>query len=163
MEAECKFADTFTDASACVCGCVCVVHVYVCVRKHCTCAQQCVDPDAPINTSANDCLSAFTDAFAETFSSPHLCCAACAYNRFLITLPGGRRTAGGKGRAANCHTGSLERQVAVETWCVRAVSFKQQLQKPTTERVLLADLHVELWSLFVTSWKLTGWSVHVSV
>jgi len=33
---------------------------------------------------------------------------------------------------------------AVETSCVRAVSIKQQLKKPTTERVLLADIHVEL-------------------
>jgi len=38
--------------------------------------------------------------------------------------------------------------------CVRTVSIKQQLQGPTTERVLLADLHVVLWSLFVTSGKL---------
>jgi len=30
---------------------------------------------------------------------------------------------------------------------VHTVSAKQQLQKPTTERVLLADLHVEIWSL----------------
>jgi len=39
-----------------------------------------------------------------------------------------------------------ERQVAVKTWRVRAVSVKQQLQRPTTERVLLADLQVELRS-----------------
>jgi len=32
----------------------------------------------------------------------------------------------------------------------------QQLQRPTAERVLLADLHAELWSLFVTSGKLAG-------
>jgi len=54
----------------------------------------------------------------------------------------------------------LERQVAVETLRVHAVSNKQQLQRPTTERVLLADLHVELWSLFVTSGKLAGRLVH---
>jgi len=30
---------------------------------------------------------------------------------------------------------------------MRAVSVMQQLQRPTTERVLLADLHVELQSL----------------
>ena len=33
-----------------------------------------------------------------------------------------------------------ERQVAVKTWRVRAVSVKQQLQRPTTERVLV---HIE--------------------
>jgi len=37
------------------------------------------------DASANACtrLCAFTD----TFSSAHLCCADCAYDRFLITLP----------------------------------------------------------------------------
>jgi len=40
---------------------------------------------------------------------------------------------------------------------VHTVSVKQ----PTTEQVLLADLHVELWSLYVTSGKLAGWLVHV--
>jgi len=39
--------------------------------------------------------------------------------------------------------------------------IKQQLQRPTTERVLLADLHAELRSLFVISRKLAGWSVHM--
>ena len=30
---------------------------------------------------------------------------------------------------------------------MRTVSVKQQLQRPTTERELLADLHAELWYL----------------
>ena len=38
----------------------------------------------------------FSDEFTGSFSSAHLCCAACAYNHFLS-----RRTAGGKGRAAD--------------------------------------------------------------
>ena len=33
--------------------------------------------------------------------------------------------------------------------------------RPTTKPVFLADLHVVLWSLFVTSGKLPGWSVHL--
>jgi len=64
---------------------------------------------------------------------------------FYWTMDGGKR--------------SLERQVG--QWCVRAVSVKKQLQMPTTERVLLADLHAELRSLFFTSGKLAGGSLHV--
>ena len=58
--------------------------------------------------------------------------------------------AGGKGRAAGCHAGAQNvkwANAAVETWRVRTVSIKQQLWKPTTEQVLLADCHVELQSL----------------
>ena len=44
---------------------------------------------------------------------------------------------------------------------MRAVSVKKQLQMPTTEQVLLADLHAELRSLFFTSGKLAGGSLHV--
>jgi len=115
----------------------------------CTYAQQCADVSAKV--------------FTETFLSAHLCCAACAYNRFLITLPSERRVAncGREGERSWLSHWCLEHQVAVETWRVCAVSIKQQLWRPTTERVLLADLDVELWSLSVTSGKLAGWSGHV--
>ena len=60
------------------------------------------------------------DAFTETFSSAHLCCNACAYKSFPITLPGEQRAEkeGGKGRAAGCHTGAQNvkwASAAVET------------------------------------------------
>ena len=60
-------------------------------------------------------------------------------------------TNGGGEQLAVTAVPRLERQVgqcaalAVETWLVHAVSIKQQLQKPTTERMLLADLYTELW------------------
>jgi len=46
--------------------------------------------------------------------------------------------------------------------CVHAVDVKQQLQKPTTERVLLDDLHLELRSLVCHFWE-TGRLVSLRV
>ena len=82
-------------------------------------------------------------AFTETFSSTHLCCTVCAYDCFLLlSLANGGR----EGENSWLLRQYLERQVAAETSHARAVSIKKQLQKPTTERVQLADLHAELWS-----------------
>ena len=94
-------------------------------------------------------------------TSPLRCLAACAYNRFLLLSLAN----GGGGRAAGCHTGAQNvkwANAAVETsTCVHCHRQATAIQRPTNEQVLLADLHVELWSLFVTSGKLAGWSVHV--
>jgi len=66
----------------------------------------------------------------------------------------------GGGRAAGCHTGAQNvkwANAAVETsTCVHCHRQATAIQRPTNEQVLLADLHVELWSLFVTSGKLAG-------
>ena len=80
-----------------------VVHIYGCVRK-------CMHVCAAVCGCDRMRLCAFTDTFTETSLSAHLCCAAFAYNRFLL-LPapsanGGRRTVGGNGGATDCHTGA---------------------------------------------------------
>jgi len=91
-------------------------------------------------------------ASTETFSSAHLCCAAV---HTIVSYS--RQTVGGKGRAADCHASTNLKwaSAAVETRRLPTVITKQQLQRPTTERVLLADLHVELWSLLLLG-KLAG-------
>jgi len=148
-------ADAFTDTSACVCGCV---HVYRCVRKRThvytamcwcihvrervhnasACVHRCVHGNSLIHTSLLHCL-----------------------RRFLLLSPA---SGGREGEIRWLSHRCVERQVGqFSNWnltCARC-RVKQQLQRPTTERVLLADLHVELWSLFVTSGKLAGWSVYV--
>ena len=80
---------------------------------------------------------------------------------FSITHPGERREGMGEQLAVTAVPRTSSWPIRQLKLCLCAVSIKQQLQKPTTERVLLADLHVELWSLFVTSGKLADLSVHV--
>jgi len=89
-------------------------------------------------------LCAFTDAFTKTSLPAQLCCLDC------LRRYSPQRTVEGSGREAGCHTGAQNvkwANSAVETQRVRAISIEQQLQRPATERVLLADLHVELRSL----------------
>ena len=134
------------------CGCVRVVHVYgcLCKRKH---AQQCADTDVSV------CLPG---CVCETFSSAHLCCTACAYNHFLLSP--WRTARGGEGESSWLSHQCLECQSQCGSWNLTFVCCQRQataIQRPTSEWVLLADLHVELQSLFVTSGKLAGWSVHV--
>jgi len=69
----------------------------------------------------------------------------CAYNRFLSTANGR------EGRGEQLTVTPVPRTLkwasaAVETRCLPTVSIKQQLQRPANERVLLADLQVELRS-----------------
>ena len=77
--ADASALSTFTGASA----------------NACMYAQQCADADVSLR------VRAFMGEFMETFSSAHLCCAACSHNRFLSQANGGE-----KGRAAGCHTGA---------------------------------------------------------
>jgi len=102
------------------------------------------------------CVRERVCAFIETFSSAHLGSTAV---HTIVPLPSERPAVGGKGRVADCHASTYNLKwanAAVETRCLPTVSIRQQLQRPTNERVLLADLHVELWSLFVTSGKLAS-------
>ena len=78
-------------------------------------------------------------------SRPHVSAALLCIQSF--PLHGERQ--GGKGRAADCHASAYNLKwasAAVETRCLPTVSIKQQLQRPANERVLLADLQVELRS-----------------
>ena len=100
-----------------------------------------------VNASANASVSAFDHVRVHRFVLVCTSLLRCLHIQlFPITLLGRRPMAGGEQLAVR-----LERQVgqcaalAVETWLVHAVSIKQQLQKPTTERMLLADLYTELW------------------
>jgi len=99
-------------------------------------------------------------ALTETILSAHLCCAAWAYNPF----PSERRAANGTREGERSWLSAhlcwlshqcLERQVAVETRRVHAVSIRQQLQKPTTERVLLATftLNSVLFLSLLGNWQ----------
>jgi len=138
MDAEYKLADAFMDASMCICRRV--VHVYRGVRKrmHVQYAQQCASSNGSVCVHGNILVR-----------TSLLCC--CAYNRFLS-----RRTVRGKGRAAGCHASTLNLKwacAAVETRRLPTVSIKQQLQRPTNDRVLIADLHAELQSLCCHFWE----------
>ena len=136
--------------SSCICGPIGVVHVYrcVCKRTHvyiATCGREHVCE----RVCKRVCVRSLK--CSRKRSRPHISAAQTAqpiisdnYSPWQVV------NGGGKGRAVLSER-CLERQVAVESWCVRAVIVKQQLQKPTSERMLLADLQVELWSLFVTS------------
>jgi len=71
---------------------------------------------------------------------------------------------GGEGESSWLSHQCLECQSQCGSWNLTFVCCQRQataIQRPTSEWVLLADLHVELQSLFVTSGKLAGWSVHV--
>ena len=116
------------------------------------------------DASANACtrLCAFTD----TFSSAHLCCADCAYDRFLITLP-----AGGEWRERRREqmavTQCLERQVdqCATCGCRNLTCAWRQHQATATKayKWVSAISWPSHWTAvsFVTSWKLAGWLVHV--
>jgi len=75
-DAEYKLTDAFMDASACVCR-----HVRVITDA---------SSNACTTRMHRNVLMPRTHlcAFTETFLSTRLYCTACAYNRFLITLPG---------------------------------------------------------------------------
>ena len=83
-DAEYKLTDAFMDALACVCR-----HVRVITDA---------SSNARTTRMHSNVLMPRTHlcAFTETFLSTHLYCTACAYNRFLITLPGKRREGRGE-------------------------------------------------------------------
>jgi len=136
-------ASAFTDAST---------NARMHVQQRCAVCghvHECTGPYPWTHLQMHLYLHSITYAFTDLFSSAHLCCAACTYSRFLLLSSAGDQRRGEQ--LAVTAVPRLERQVgqcaalAVETWLVHAVSIKQQLQKPTTERMLLADLYTELW------------------
>ena len=88
---------------------------------------------------------------SQTHSRKRLCPhSSAAWTVCAVAHYSPQRTVEGSEREAGCHTGAQNvkwANSAVETQRVRAISIEQQLQRPATERVLLADLHVELRSL----------------
>ena len=63
-------------------------------------------------TAVSASMRAFADTFTETFSSAHLCCAACAYDHFLFVS---QANSGREQKSSWLSHRCLERQVAVET------------------------------------------------
>jgi len=148
-DAEYRLADVFTGVGVRLHTCRCIVHVYGCLHK-CEYVLQGADADSV-------CVHSW--ARSRKRSRPHISAALPGCLRiqsFPITLSGEWRG----GRAAGCHTGAQNvkwANAAVETsTCVHCHRQATAIQRPTNEQVLLADLHVELWSLFVTSGKLAG-------
>ena len=100
------------------------------------------------------CLCAFT----ETSLSAHLCCAVCAVSYYSNYSP--RWTAGGKGRAAGCHTGwCVERKVGqCSSWnltCARCQRGATATKACNWASAISWPSHWTLVS-FVTSEKLAG-------
>ena len=115
------------------------------------CAQQCADAVVTLNAS----VCAHGNVLVRTSL---LCCLT------IQSFPSERRAANGTREGERSWLSAhlcwlshqcLERQVAVETRRVHAVSIRQQLQKPTTERVLLATftLNSVLFLSLLGNWQ----------
>jgi len=120
-------------------------------RTHAHCPSLRMCPQMHARMHSNVQMWTRLCAFTETFLSAHLFCATFACSCFLLLSAANGGREGEKSWLSLWYLTS-----GCWNWCVCAVSIKQQVQKPTTERVLLADL-----VSFVISGKLAGWSVHV--